>query len=192
MDDALAVRHAIAKHCRISADRLETEHQEDPSTVVVIVVGAAPLSGGQFDCISRNVTNNVQFAFQDNGQGNRYDGWRQRVTMIDARNDLRRRGLLRKLPRFDARRETLAAFAVRLEKLCGAEPGSTLKAEEDWLRWREMSRDDAKKLHRDQLDREQCALSAAVAVGFDPDAVPKPPLFLPDRTPTQPILVNGA
>jgi hypothetical protein len=49
----------------------------------------------------------------------------------DARRRLAARGQLGRVPRFDPRAETLAAFARKLEVFCGFEPGSML-----WTRGR--------------------------------------------------------
>jgi hypothetical protein len=184
MADALAQRQAIATQCRISLEQLEIEHSEESPVFVVVVKGPGPFSDRQFDCISRNSTGGVQFSIEDGRQGNRYDAWRERTTLANARADLRRRGLLRKLPKFDAQRETLAEFAARLERLCGAAPGSSLKAEDNWLvRSGETSGSEVgaspDAFDRDAFDRESCAISAATLAGFDPFGRPAEPIRIP-------------
>ena|SRR3569623_2064948 len=177
-------RAAVIAACHIPADRLAIE--QDPGSVLfsVALKGSAPLSDKQLDCFATKLaaaSDNVALSIEDERVGARYDRLSRRSMVVTARSVLRRQGLLARLPRFDRRRETLAAFAIRLERLCRAAPHSVLRVRDGHLALRHKAPPG---------DRTFCTVNAGIASGHNPLFVPMiplphidpPPVFLPVPT----------
>jgi hypothetical protein len=161
-------RAAVSARCHIAAGRLVAEPGEDRSYALLTVKGHAALSDAQLRCYGQMLAGAEHMwpSFEDDRLGERYDTLIARDRLRSARADLRRRGLLAAVPRFDRRRDTLEAFAVRLEALCGASPHSVLLVREGWIILGDEVFDES---HGNELfEREDCAREAATAAGFDP------------------------
>jgi hypothetical protein len=168
-------RGAVSARCHIAAERLVAESGRDGTYTLLRITGHAALSDAQLDCYAQmlGVADRVWPSLDDGHLSERYERLRARYSARIARDrlraarvDLRRRGLLAAVPRFDRRRETLEAFAVRLEALCGATPHSVLIVREGRLLLGDEVYDQS---HDNELfEREDCAREAATAAGFDP------------------------
>jgi hypothetical protein len=168
-------RGAVSVRCHIPAERLVAEPGQDGTYTLLGIMGHAALSDAQLSCYAQmlGVADRVWPSLEDGRLSERYERLRERYSariardrLRSARADLRRRGLLAAVPRFDRRRETLEAFAVRLEALCGATPHSVLIVREGWLLLGDEVYDES---HDNELfEREDCAREAATAAGFDP------------------------
>lgn len=180
-------RAAIVAACHIPADRLAIEQDEGSSLYSVALKGSEPPTDAQLLCFGATIAprgDKVAFSFEDERLSARYSALAQREALASARAArtgaraiLRRQGLLGRLPAFDRRRETLAAFAIRLERLCSAAPRTVLRARGGYLSLR------PRVLHSRgrRADREFCVINAGIAAGHDPLYVPfiAPPLIDP-------------
>jgi hypothetical protein len=160
-------RVAVSVRCHIAPGRLVAEPGNDRSYVLLTVKGHAALNDAQLRCYGQTLAEvaRVWPSLEDDRLGKRYVALISRDRLRAARADLRRRGLLAAVPRFDRRRETLEAFSVRIETLCGAPPRSVLIVREGWISLGDQVFD---KSHSDLFDREECTREAATAAGFDP------------------------
>lgn len=176
--DPEALRKAIVAKCTIPDDRLAVEQWTDPVMEVLVVKGDGPLSDAQHICFDTMISGGgIEFAIEDESLGERFEEVRQRERMANAREALASRGLLRRLPVYRPDRDDPAAFAKRLERLCGARPGSLLKVQEDNGFNIVLIVDSAAPRSDRQFQREICAINALVATGFDPWGAPPPPVF---------------
>jgi hypothetical protein len=179
-------REAVITACHIPAERLAIEQDEGSTLYSVALKGSDPLSDRQIACFGATIgprSDKVAFSIEDARLGVRYDRLAERASLRSARAILRRQGLLKRLPVFDRRRETLAAFALRLEQLCGAAPRTVLRARGGYLSLR------SGVLHgrARRADREFCIINAGIAAGHNPLYVPlvapipfdPPPLPMP-------------
>jgi len=175
--DAAERRDAIIAMCGIPANRLAVHTQDDGLGYGVMVKGSWPLSDAQARCygIALSGPEGVFPIFEDAALGERY-------AMLNARDALLEAGVLDRLPVFRPRRETLAAFAVRLERLCRARPHSALKAVGDNIEITGIEPD-----RRDPRDflYQHCAMQAAIASGYQVFGAmpPIPQVDLPALTP---------
>lgn len=169
-DPAETVRSAIVAKCGIAAERLATI---DPTSELpmpgIMVKGSAPLTDKQLSCYGGHFTDGVAYPqFEDDKLGARYERVIEQDNRRNARADMRRRGLLARLPRFDRRHERLSHFARRLEALCGAKPESVLDVRDAHIQLVEA------KLTPDVefSEADLCTISAAIASGHHPFYLP--------------------
>jgi len=172
---AEAARLRIIAACHIAADRLVVGNDGDPSLDVVSLKGSDPLSPAQLGCFADRLTDggaDVALSIEDERVNKAYDRMRRHRMVTSARADLRRRGLLDRVPHFDRRHETLRAFAVRLERLCEARPHTVLRVVDGWITIRD---DPPAHQTGPQLRRWFCVTNAAILSGHDPITVVAPP-----------------
>ena len=151
-------REAIIAECGIPAERLEVYTQDDGLGYGVMVKGGWPLSDAQVRCYGTALSGpgGVFPIFEDGAIGERY-------TMLNARDALLDAGVLDQLPVFRPRRETLAAFAVRLERLCRARPHSALKVVDGNI---EITGNESDRRNTRDFLYQHCAMQAAIASGY--------------------------
>jgi hypothetical protein len=175
-------REAVITTCHISGDRLAIEQDEGSSLYSVGLKGSEPLSDAQIRCFARTIGSAgdaVALSIENESLGARYDRLGQRDTLANARAVIRRHGVLGRLPRFDRHRGTLAAFAIRLERLCGAQARSVLRVKHGRIALRR----DAPRMTGRRAAREFCAVNAAIASGHNPLYVPVIPMLHIDPPP---------
>jgi hypothetical protein len=124
------VRSRIAA-CGVADSRIrfvyDTDLQED-----VAWIGRGPkLSYAEFNCLARvSLSNAYYLQFDDPRSEAAYRPPYQRAETVFAREFERKwlqdHGLLAKLPHFRPAKESVMAFAARLERYCGVVPGSML------------------------------------------------------------------
>jgi hypothetical protein len=160
----------VATACHIAPDRLAMRRVGDDFDVLR-VEGSAPLSDAQIRCYSEQLTaEGAPYpAFEDDQLGQRYSELAEADQIADDRKQRRearvylgQRGLLHLLPRYDRRHERLAAFAVRLERLCRARPHSALEAIHGNIQISQAAL-NGPTAHFDRVD---CAMRAAIASGY--------------------------
>lgn len=172
-------RVAMVAECHIPAERLALEKldpipPDNMIAYIVIVKGHAPLSDAQIRCYTRQLTDSVWPSFENSELGERYTELARADTLANARKALAELGLLHRLPVHDPSRETLAAFAVRLERLCRARPRSLLVAVDGNI---QLVEGWFKRHAPGDFERITCAMNAVPAAGFEVyGAVPLPPL----------------
>ena len=174
---AETVRAPIVEKCGLSAERLAIERDPAMAAPGILIKGSELLTDKQLSCFGDQLAASSEAypAFEDDDLGKRYS----RIVEIDnrrrARADMRRRGLLAHLPRFDRRHESLRHFARRLEALCHAKPGSILE-----VRGAHIQLVEAKLTNDIEFSEgEMCSISAAIASGHNPFYVPEIKLVLP-------------
>ena len=181
-------RVAIARECHIDPDRLTVGKSDFGGYDVLTLTGAAPLSDAQMRCYGDALAagDALYPVIEDSALGDQY----ARITEADqiandraerrrAREQLRRLGLLHRLPRFDPRHERLTGFAVQLERLCGAKPHSALVA----VRGNIEVTQAALRRGVAHFNRIDCAVHAATASGYQVFGAP-----VPIPTPVAPIM----
>lgn len=169
--------HEIAAYCAISPERLAVEIWTDEihgaGGPTIIVKGKAPFSRKQISCLGTLAAEReVGLAFEDDRLGQQYDTYlvQQRVRIgrqmvAWARQALHDAGLLKRVPRHDPRSESLAAFAIRIERFCGARPGSVLIAQDDRIDLAPEGIDDTS---HGPTSPSACAINVATVVGYNP------------------------
>lgn len=168
-----AAREALAGRCGIARERVV---RDSDSVEVVEILGSAPLDDEALRCAGGAIAAaGVGISFE-------HEPLRRRYALLVARDGLAARGLLARLPVFDRAHDTPAAFALRLERLCGARPHALLVAEGESIRLKPgliTSTPDSR------FGRVICAVDAATAAGFEPLGLPPPPI--PVVVPTTPV-----
>ncbi|MEZ0242107.1 MAG: hypothetical protein ACAH11_01945 [Sphingomonas sp.] len=177
--DPEAVRQAIIARCGIAPGRIAVEPQGDPPEGMIVIKGSAPLKDRQIGCFGTVLaeTGGIGFSIDDDAIGERYEVLRKREMLAGARGYLRWRGLLRRVPVYRPQRESLAMFAHRLERLCGAPPGSVLRVEEGMIRLQDHVFAEGAD---PDFERTMCVFNASIVAGFDPLTIPLVPVPLPE------------
>lgn len=164
------VRLMVAVNCRINAERLTVEPPDSAGTVILRLGGDGPLSDAQLHCYGNALTAGGPYPSIDNHEiERRYIRLVDRDTLQRARQSLRDMHLLGRLPR-RLWNEPLGAFAGRLERLCGARPGSVLGIENGRITLAEVG-EEAPSSEENQA--WLCAVHAAMVRGYNP-IVPRP------------------
>jgi len=167
-------REAVIAACHIPAERLAIQLDEGSPLYSVALKGSDPLSDGQIDCFGDKIggTADVALSIEDEQVSAHYDRVRQRKMMANARAMLRREGMLGRASAVHRHHgETLRAFAIRLERRCGAPPRSVLQVIRGTITIRigapehESARQNA---------RWFCVVNTAIVTGHDPLTVPPP------------------
>ncbi|MBN8813964.1 MAG: hypothetical protein J0J06_00795 [Sphingomonas sp.] len=120
------------RNCGIDETRALVEYRDDLQDRETGVGGSAPVSDQQMGCLAEAAAKHGYFVeFADPALNRRFSEiYRPKmgeVGMAAARQELAKRGLLEKAPKFDAG-QPLPAYAGRVEHFCGAKPGSLLIA----------------------------------------------------------------
>ena len=158
-------RLSLSAACHVAADRLKVEHAGTPAVYSVTVEGEEPLSSAQGACLDNRIgvdSDNAVLVFEDAHVDALY-------RLSRAHRILRRHGIVGRLPIFHREREPLAAFAIRLERFCGAAPGSVLEIGDDEI-YARLARGPRPTAW--QRARWECVINAAIATGHDPLAMP--------------------
>lgn len=168
-DNAAAevLRDTIVARCGIAAGRIVIEHWDGDTAPTIVLRGDAPLGDIQLDCFGMQIATagTVGFAIENETISRRYSA----LAATRVLDTLQRSA---PLPVFDADKESVAAYAVRLERLCGVSPGSTLRA----VRGNIEVLDTALNRKGDRAFlRVHCTITAASAAGFSPFGSLEPP-----------------
>ncbi|MDF7776008.1 hypothetical protein P1X14_12185 [Sphingomonas sp. AOB5] len=172
-DDAATLREAIVSRCDIAPERLAIEQMDGQAEAVLALKGSAPLNDMQLDCFGKEIAGaqTVGFTIEDDAISRRY-------STLAATRALDSLGRSAPLPVFDRGRESVAAYAVRLERLCGVAPRSTLRAVRGNI---EVIPSAIDRKGRAFL-RVHCTITTASAAGFSPfGTVPEVPLHIEVR-----------
>lgn len=164
---ALALRDRIVTSCGIAADRIVIAHSDGDKEPTIVLRDDAPLGDIQLDCFGMQIATagTVGFAIENETISRRYSA----LAATRVLDTLQRSA---PLPVFDADKESVAAYAVRLERLCGVSPGSTLRA----VRGNIEVLDTALNRKGDRAFlRVHCTITAASAAGFSPFGSLEPP-----------------
>jgi hypothetical protein len=164
---AMALRDNIVTDCGIAADRVVVAHSDGDKEPTIFLRGEAPLGDIQLDCFGMEIAGagTIGFAIENEMISRRYNA----LAATRALDTLRRSA---PLPVFDADRESVAAYAVRLERLCGVSPRSTLRV----VRGNIEVIDAALNRKGDRAFlRVHCTITAASAAGFSPFGTPPGP-----------------
>lgn len=178
---AATVQEALAR-CGIDRGQIAQRFDREVQSEVAII------SGGGYDdavlgCAADALAERLAIArFEASDTDSRFgDLWgaaMQRLAESHARQWLSERGLLDTLPRYDPERQTLAEFAVALERLCGIAPGAAFTIEAGMLTFVDTDRPTFP-----EGDSSTCLLqagvaastgSAALAFGFVGNEAPAP------------------
>jgi hypothetical protein len=170
-DAAAALRDAIVIRCGIAAERIAIEHWEGEKQPTIVLKGDAPLGDIELNCFGMEIaaTGAIGFTIENDAISRRYSA----LAATRALDELQRS---RPLPVFDADRESLASYAVRIERLCGLRPRSTLRAVRSNIELIDAALN--RKGDRTFL-RVHCAITAASAAGFSPfsSSIEPPEIF---------------
>ncbi len=168
-----SVRAMVIANCGIDGARLRIDRDEGAAMTTLTVTDSAPLSDTQLGCYGETLAiagiympDPIAPAFEDDRLGDRYSAHVERDTLANARRALREIGLLGRVPRHNPKRESLAAFAIRIERLCGARPGSILLVHADWIDLRDEVLADSAP--RSAWPTTFCVMNVATAAGHNP------------------------
>lgn len=165
--DIEALRQAVIAKCEIPADRVVIVLWDAAPEGVVTLKGDGMLSDAQLSCFGTMADNSdgITFAFEDAAIGERYEEVQVRERLAAARSVLAELHVLDRLPVYNPQRDGLAVFAHKLERLCGARPGSILRVKNGRI----VARDGI--LYKGGLrhyERASCVINAVIASGFEP------------------------
>lgn len=181
--DPETLRQMIASRCAMPADRLVIEQWTDQAIEILVVRGDDPLTDAQHICLDAVMSrasfdeDGINFTFGNDELRMRHDEVIRRERVAAARRELASRGLLRRLPVYRPTRDDPAVFAKRLERLCGAAPGSLLEVEDNGNGNIMLIIDSDEKISEGKFQLQSCAISALIATGFEPWGALPPPVF---------------
>lgn len=129
--DAAGAFKSDLRTCGVDQSRAIDDNEDDPENREVGVAGSSPVSDGQLSCLAAAAAKGAYFIeFADPNLNARFTKIAA-ARMAEAgrkmgRDWLAGHGLLGQLPSYEPGRETLGSYVGRLERLCGAAPGSAL------------------------------------------------------------------
>lgn len=184
-----SARAMVIANCGIDGARLRIDRDEGAAMTTLTVTDSAPLSEIQLSCYGETLAiagmhmpDPIAPAFEDDRLGEQYDTYldqsRARIARqmaLWARKALREAGLLKRFPRHDPKSESLGAFAIRIERFCGAHPGSVLIVQDNRIDLASEVLDGASE---GPTFPSACATNVAIVAGHNPFLREPPPPIL--------------